>query len=574
MACRKAADRALTEVAEWKARQDERTASAWRRMEQRVKPKWVIGAGIDGEGCAAAPNGIAVNSSASMDSTSATVLSESSSSVLCYSWLEDGWERGPACGCNGGCGKEHPRIVLTFNGAVDDGDDDDAKGAVATLSHPLKPFTDYFDNLCTTNLAYTTKKRTTYRLHGFLQEHLGRLEAQRGFGHHLVKVTTEALTASRRAQEAYQKACDEAEQKAIASSNKKRKRNHSRGCSSSQVDSKGLMEQAFDVVWDNNWFQDNLDLLDIHYWRMSGIVNSGGANRLAQERLQALRLAFRVLLERGTVAGMPQERRPQTSGLNYEVLTTMSPSGCVTVNMRHPEGYTSLTGLLSQCRLHMVSQRDTGGSVWAQSSNENGEPEIGSYPCVLVDEIQGTATTVASASSAQRSKTPQTGGSNTKEVDNNQLDSQVALIIQVFMEGYDSMERSLAQRLLMKHESDVLGSLLEVVRYRVERHRRIDDRLDCSFSRCDGNLGLVLNIKSLSISFEDLVSYYVRRKLFVSRAALRKIQYERPASRAEKDYVRRWARAAREHVPGHARDFEGLQGWDVDTSKTTPIHLS
>ena len=120
----------------------------------------------------------------------------------------------------------------------------------------------------------------------------------------------------------------------------------------------------------------------------------------------------------------------------------------------------------------------------------------------------------------------------------------------------------------------LLGSLLEVVRYRVERHRRIDDRLDCSFSRCDGNLGLVLNIKSLSISFEDLVSYYVRRKLFVSRAALRKIQYERPASRAEKDYVRRWARAAREHVPGHARDFEGLQGWDVDTSKTTPIHLS
>ena len=67
---------------------------------------------------------------------------------------------------------------------------------------------------------------------------------------------------------------------------------------------------------------------------------------------------------------------------------------------------------------------------------------------------------------------------------------------------------------------------------------------------------------------------YVRRKLFASRAALRKLQNERPATHAEYDYIRRWARAAREHVPGHARDFEGLQGWDVDNSKTHPNLLS
>jgi len=525
MACRKAADRALTEVSEWKAREEEQTATAWRQIEERLKPKWtaVITSTIP---------------FASGDNDTTQVSTDSA--PLCYAWLQDGWERGPTCGCNGGCGKDHPRIILEF-------DEINHRGSVATLSHPLKPFMDYFDNLCRNMQATRTSEGTTYLLHGFLKEHVDRLKMQKECGFHLVKVKTDALTTSRRAQEAFQRACDEEAERLAMTSQKKRKRNHD-SVSGSQRLSNMLVEKVFQVIWDNHWFQDNLDLLDIHYWQMSDVASSM-ASRLALQRMVAVRLSFRVLLETShTSRQRGLDRLPQQLRLNYEVsLPPSEGDGTVRVEIRHPEGYRSLTGLLEDYRLFPIGLGEGYHGEWMNRIDESGHPIVGRFPYNSSDDIRSVATG------------PRQNEDTCQPRNDDDL-SHHGHVLQVFLQGYGEHVGSPSQRLLMSRESAVLGGLLEVARHRIDGSSSPNDRVNSIV--CFSADEPMLEIKSLSLTFQDLVGWYVRRKLFTSRSLLTKIQRERPISHAERDHVRRLARAAREHVPGHARDFEGLQGWD------------
>lgn len=67
------------------------------------------------------------------------------------------------------------------------------------------------------------------------------------------------------------------------------------------------------------------------------------------------------------------------------------------------------------------------------------------------------------------------------------------------------------------------------------------------------------SIQQISFHFTHLLGIYVRKKLPLERVKMQD-RRDRPATRAEKQYVRALAKAARE-APGNARDFDGFEGW-------------
>jgi len=120
----------------------------------------------------------------------------------CVKWLADGnytpneWDYDPygsfRDGCMGNCGREHPRLVLSFDAAT--------KTTVATVTHPeLLPFQNYFEERVNEETAWV-RDRSSYDLNGFIRENLTNLRTQRHFGRHLVSVADGALEASDAAQ--------------------------------------------------------------------------------------------------------------------------------------------------------------------------------------------------------------------------------------------------------------------------------------------------------------------------------------------------------------------------------------
>lgn len=123
----------------------------------------------------------------------------------CAKWLADGnytvWGDGYGDdyvdeysfhnGCNGNCGREHPRVVLSF--------DAERKSTIATISHQLDPFQRYFQERMNEDTAWI-RDRSLYELNGFLRENDTKLRAQGHFGSHLVSIENGALEASDSAQ--------------------------------------------------------------------------------------------------------------------------------------------------------------------------------------------------------------------------------------------------------------------------------------------------------------------------------------------------------------------------------------
>lgn len=100
----------------------------------------------------------------------------------CVKWLVDGnytWdefqdEYSFCNGCQGNCGREHPRIVLDFDVA--------RKVTTATLSHPeLAPFQRYFQECVNQETAWV-RDRSSYELNGFIRENQTKLRTQQYFG--------------------------------------------------------------------------------------------------------------------------------------------------------------------------------------------------------------------------------------------------------------------------------------------------------------------------------------------------------------------------------------------------------
>ena len=204
----------------------------------------------------------------------------------CPLWLADGPALGgrggsgvgkQQRGCNGGCSKDHPRVTLTY------ADDDAQSGlAMAIVSHDLKPFTDFFDDLCSNNRAELLESlpQRRYRLEGFLRCHVQALEACPTIPSHLIRVSPASLAASQRAEQRYVVRQEEAR----ADCERKRP----------ATISKDVLERVLDVCYFG--LLEHLDVASIAWMRLSGsppMVKY--AARMAQARMGQLSLSYHVM---------------------------------------------------------------------------------------------------------------------------------------------------------------------------------------------------------------------------------------------------------------------------------------
>ena len=243
MACRKAAYRAMTEMSEWMEKRQEEAAKKMAAVEEEQRKIWTPNEVFD---------------------------------QCCTQWLADGNEilglqPGQASkGCNGGCGKAHPRITLDFqNGQT-----------LATLSHELDPFLKHFDDLCAQGLA-RRNNASNYELTGFIPTHHEKLKQSITIGSHLVKVSTQALASSKRAQERRMEHI-ELEQKA--------KRRKVQGAAANS----DLLDQVLEICYNYNLYE-HLDLVDIAWMRLSCKIMAKYAARMATSRFRDIRLSYSML---------------------------------------------------------------------------------------------------------------------------------------------------------------------------------------------------------------------------------------------------------------------------------------
>jgi hypothetical protein len=94
-------------------------------------------------------------------------------------------------GCKGGsrCTGDHPKITLSF--------DRKQNVTLATISHQLDPFCNYFSQRCAEETA-RPQSAMVYKLGGFLRPNLTKL--QENFSSHLITVSRKAVASSDRAQ--------------------------------------------------------------------------------------------------------------------------------------------------------------------------------------------------------------------------------------------------------------------------------------------------------------------------------------------------------------------------------------
>ena len=279
MACRKAAYRAMTEMSEWMEEQREKQEQLDEALYEEQRKIWT-------------PFSLLEN--------------------CCVKWLAHGPERGNSSrGCSGGCGKDHPRITLTF--------DNEQQQSVAVLSHDLDPFLAYFESLCRRGMATPNrtsannndnkKKKsqgdnnddhddhdkisstTRYDLTGYLQTHLDRMMRKEDdqsilYKHsHLIKVSAEALAASKRAQERNQ----------LEQEERDAKRRKLLQPPTMDADGDLLLYRVLEVCYNNHSLQDNLDLAEIAWMRLAGKTMAKFAAKLASSRLQQLRLSITAM---------------------------------------------------------------------------------------------------------------------------------------------------------------------------------------------------------------------------------------------------------------------------------------
>lgn len=119
----------------------------------------------------------------------------------CVKWLMDGSrqfdqyddfifdEYNVRAGCEGQrkCKREHPCVMLGY--------DTNSRATIATLSHKLDPFLNYFDGLVAEGKA-AKLPHSVYSIDGYLRPNLTALKSHNGFGNHLISIEKGALDAS------------------------------------------------------------------------------------------------------------------------------------------------------------------------------------------------------------------------------------------------------------------------------------------------------------------------------------------------------------------------------------------
>lgn len=426
----------------------------------------------------------------------------------CTLWLVRG-----SFGCPFGstvCGKAHPRITLGFQEYTETTITNSLTSVVvASLSHGLDPFLKYFDSLCCQDKATKSKTPLTYFLYGFLSTHISTLSTQ--FGSHFIEVKATALAASRKA---HKRQMDQDEEEG-----KKRQRRKQGALTSC------LLERVLDVCY-YHCLLEHLDWVEIAWMMSSGckpLVHI--AERMASKRLQQVRLTYSVLVN----------GHHSTSIDNNDEGHVFS-----SLSQRH-EWYTVIA---SRLPLFFAEKKELF------------------VPTISTDRFLF-------------------GRKSTQEDEHNQLGH----LIRIYLEDGSASNSQTPEHNFLFARNDFKTKPLEVARYRIgscgilETHPNIIYRIvepsliesdntsvavnnnDDSALQENNDSSLVsLSLEGIPFDFQDLFGIYVRKKLRHAKQNLQFIAQNRPVTRAEKEYVKALAKAARE-APRNARDFQQWQGW-------------
>lgn len=578
MACRKAADRALTELSGWMEKQrDEEEAridTIRNEQEQIWTPRHVF-------------------------------------DTCCVKGLADGWETttattrlriggggGGSNGCSGGCGKAHPCIVFEWQQHQSccsrGGDSDDVNGtAVATLSHKLDPFVRYFERLCDDGLAVkmeidkkdrsssTDCSSCTYRLNGFLQAHLDRLQHTSQFKPHLYKVSSpNALSASQRAHERH---IDREEQ--LERDAKRRRKNYTATSTQSDASALAVFEKAMTICGDQGLLLEHLGLAEIGWMRLTGRLSDNivakVAATMARTRLRQVRLSYSVLLD-----GMVQFRETGPTYRREEWHrgnTDQQPPQQVYDNNQEDEGCILIPDIEGEIdeygreigdrikKVEMYTCRDSRLPLRnsANDDNENGEdnntsPLAASNSSPPPDRFVPNEEREFHWESLvlNLAANPLTPSEGDFEFDYR------GHVIRVYLEGCSTT--------VNPPEKDCLFSeQLEVARYRIDPRRlqvgvhtngkftfevvSKEDRVPTSSSRQIQYRGS-FRVREIKFDFGDLLGVFVRKKLPLEKLKMQEIRQKRPVTRSEKEYVKALAKAARD-APGSSSAYRGMKGW-------------
>jgi hypothetical protein len=443
-------------------------------------------------------------------------------------------------GCSGGCGKDHPRVVLDFAPLVGT-TTESTEVCSAVLSHPLDPFLQHFQELCKQGLAREkyekpsgswgfsivgdvpakqTSSSRTYYLTGFLQGHVEKLKQSSRFGFHLVKVSPAALAASKRAHERQLEQEEELTRHA-----KKRRRTQVVGvdkngdgfCMLKQDDNAPLFEQALQICYDNRSLADHLDVAEISWMRLCGNRTMAKiASQLAAIRLEQVCLAFSVLVK-GKIS--------------------------------------------SQSFARPGDENDSEGRIWIH--REEYFPFFEQY-MVIGSRLPLTPSPDNISMFIPEEQNQQFQWENENEEDDS---PHFRALIRVYLEGTNPLTANQEPP-----EKDCLfKKRLEIARFRIDpeghglregTHKSACGKFTYEVSPAGINAkGGCFTLKSFEFGFHDLLGIYVRKKLPLAKQNMQDIKRERPITRVEREYVKAIAKAAREAPGGGERAFRGMLGW-------------
>jgi len=438
----------------------------------------------------------------------------------CSKWLADGPEIQPsgyqagsslaAKGCSGACGKGHPRITLEWKNKPG--------AAVATVSHDLDPFVKYFEELCHGGFARKSERnKMHYELKGFLKEHMDKLEQSAPFGMHLVKVTSSALAASQRAHKRH------LEREELEQHTKRRKM---QGESVNSI----LLEQVLEICYNHSLLQ-HLDVAEIAWMRLSCRTMSKVAVRMAKARMQSVKLSYSVLFNGRVVPETMHVNRPEES----------------------------------------FGEESWGGVCDKKISGTHVERYIVGLPFRLVLKESSYGVFHPENDTRVNWQSPRLGltEANDEEVD---VSDYRGHVVRLFLEPTLTVTKKNEMVCPLPEKDCLFSRLVEIGRFPLEsadmkQSGELSSKIvyhvenyveenDSKTIQCAGDI----SIQSVKFGFEDLLGVYVCKKLPMAKAKMHEIQQQRPATRAEKHYVKALAKAARE-APVSLRDFVGFEGW-------------
>ncbi|CAB9520454.1 expressed unknown protein [Seminavis robusta] len=554
MACRKAAYRAMTELSEFMEAQQQEADAKQASLEAEQRRVWTPSAIF--EQCCS--QWLAYGPEISVHNNRGGGISNSSQ------------------GCSGVCGNAHPKITLDYS-----------DGATAVLSHPLDPFLRYFDDLCQQGLASKTETNKedgkpstgsttssslySYALSGFLDDHVTKLQQQQSmFGSHLVKVSSGALAASRRAKDQF------LEQQELEREAKRRK-------TQGPAATTNLLDSVLQICYESGNLLEHLDVAEISWMRLCGNQTMAKfAARMATHRLhKQMKLSYSVLINgrhtRVHEGHCTQDEVPDrlcktgsqgprfaTWAVAYHVLDTRMP-----LVMQQPQPQSQ--------------QPDNNGTSTSATTKQS---TATTFVPKQTQEFEWQAPTFDGLHTSP--------GGNTQDVP----ESFRGYLIRVFLEPPDDPKLP---------ETNCLFSTsgpLEVARVRVHSEMLQQEGIhtkeklvyrivsnnsnNCtSTATCEpGSTGTIstappaaapvatesakpttaqnnhntLSVQSIQFTFTDLLGIYVRKKLPMAKRKFQEMKQQRPATRCEKEYVKGLAKAARD-APGRAAAFQGMRGW-------------